>query len=51
MTRKELIAAVTPRGFEPLRLEPKSYVLSLYNGALIIILNDRPSIIIGTSIC
>ena len=32
------IRLVAPRGFEPLRSEPKSDVLPLYNRAL----NDRP---------
>ena len=32
------IQLVAPRGFEPLRSEPKSDVLPLYNRAL----NDRP---------
>ena len=44
---KKVFNLVAPRGFEPLLSEPKSNVLPLYNRAL----NDRPILLLGTSIC
>ena len=49
--KKERVYFITValRGLEPLLSEPKSNVLPLYNRALLKI--DRPSFLLGTSIC